>query len=80
MGASVSHVVDKENTNEKAPILYQAIINQEPLLVELLLQHGASTNIRCNGYTPLELAKALGNSQIISALDDSGYACSSSCR
>lgn len=77
MTSSMSNIIDEQNTNEEAPILFQAIMNQDSSLVELLLQHGASTKIRCNGCTPHQLAEALGNSHIISVLEGSAYASSS---
>lgn len=77
MTSSLSNIIDEENTNEEAPILFQAIMNQDSSLVELLLQHGASTSIRSNGYTPHQLADALGNSHIISVLEGCAYASSS---
>lgn len=54
-----------ENTNGKAPILYQAILNQDTEMVHSLLESGARVDVSYNGFTPIALATDLGAPSII---------------
>ncbi len=72
-----SHVIDDgvslyeevENSNEKAPILYQAILNQDVDMVKLLLASGANVDVSFNGFTPAALAAAIDNPAMVQLIN-----------
>lgn len=72
--------VDTKITNAGLTALHNAVYAKQPKEVELLLAHGARTDVRNNKYqTPLELARELqqlhpqeDRSQVIKILVDGG--------
>lgn len=65
----VSRYEEVKNSNEKAPILYQAILNQDVEMVKWLLASGAHVDVSFNGFTPTALAAALDNSAMIQLIN-----------
>lgn len=64
----VSYFHEIENTR-KAPILFKAILTDNPEMVTLLLKYGADVNATVNEISALDLIKVVFGEEIFSSLD-----------
>ena len=62
--------VNKRSGRYHATALHQAAIRNSTDVIEVLLKHGASTNIKDNGgNTPIDLARAKNNKAAVRLLE-----------